>query len=600
MASKYYVSGYTPPTGVDDREKVKNIQTLLGVTADGVWGAKTQAAYESAYAKAAAKSGTTASVPQAVTGKYSGANYIAGGGAAGTAPAYNMPLPISSAKVKNAAYAVPSSDASAIRQMQQALAYYVPGLSVNGMYDAATAKAFEQYGNRALYSTRRVDQNGKPYTDYGVVQSGNAVSPWQTEEQRRNANNAHLARYSLSGEEVYPLYDAAGNKLNYGSMGHDGMGGVFDPEGYSSNPYFLMANAGVSRDQLTGAAAQASDKAIKMALEVDPFLLGNDLYVTNGGGISSGYTPGSISVNAIRAEIAGLRGIASVEQLGMGKVAAEIPKPDYYVPAGYDANTAGGSVDAYTQLYNTLAGAVGGTVGMPSANQDAFSYYYDLILSKLGGGMPNYSLPAYSAAELSSQYASYLKPRVDSAIAAREDAAETNRAELDADAAARGMGSSTFVSSLKSREMDAAASDIAGLEGDYLAVLSERVQEGMMAQLERQQELYMFQAKQQAEARNTALSLASDWYFDYMDRQQELELARLAAEKRGSSSSRRSSEYTGDVLTYGEYEEFVNLLTAEEREKLRSSNNKTWSAYREEMQFALGEDGFDMLLKNAE
>lgn len=237
---------------------------------------------------------------------------------------------------------------------------------------------------------------------------------------------------------------------------------------------------------------------------------------------------------------------------------------------------------------------------MPSANQDAFSYYYDLILSKLGGGMPNYFLPAYSAAELSSQYASYLRPRVDSAIAAREDAAETNRAELDADAAARGMGSSTFVSSLKSREMDAAASDIAGLEGDYLAVLSERVQEGMMAQLERQQELYMFQAKQQAEARNTALSLASDWYFDYMDRQQELELARLAAEKRGSSSSRRSSEYTGDVLTYGEYEEFVNLLTAEEREKLRSSNNKTWSAYREEMQFALGEDGFDMLLKNAE
>ena len=54
------------------------------------------------------------------------------------------------------------------------------------------------------------------------------------EEQRRNANNAHLARYRLSGEEVYPLYDPAGNKLSYGSMGHDGMGGVFDPEGYSS------------------------------------------------------------------------------------------------------------------------------------------------------------------------------------------------------------------------------------------------------------------------------------------------------------------------------------------------------------------------------
>ena len=197
-----------------------------------------------------------------------------------------------------------------------------------------------------------------------------------------------------------------------------------------------MANAGVSREQLRGAAAQASDKAIKMALEVDPFLLGNDLYVTNGGGVSSGYTPGSISVNAIRAEIAGLRGLASEEQLGMGKVAAEIPKPDYYVPAGYNSNPVGGSADAYTQLYNTLAGAVGGT-GMPSANQDAFSYYYDLILSKLGGGFTDISMPTYSAAELSSQYASYLRPRVDSAIAARGEAAETNRAELDADAAVK-------------------------------------------------------------------------------------------------------------------------------------------------------------------
>lgn len=45
MAS-YSLAGYTPPAGVDSRQKVKEYQTRLGVAADGIWGPKTQAAYE--------------------------------------------------------------------------------------------------------------------------------------------------------------------------------------------------------------------------------------------------------------------------------------------------------------------------------------------------------------------------------------------------------------------------------------------------------------------------------------------------------------------------------------------------------------------------
>ncbi len=45
MAS-YYLSGYTPPEGVTSRESVKEYQKRLGVTQDGIWGPKTQAAYE--------------------------------------------------------------------------------------------------------------------------------------------------------------------------------------------------------------------------------------------------------------------------------------------------------------------------------------------------------------------------------------------------------------------------------------------------------------------------------------------------------------------------------------------------------------------------
>ena len=50
MAS-YSLTGYTPPAGVDSRQKVKEYQSRLGVTVDGIWGPKTQAAYEASTAQ---------------------------------------------------------------------------------------------------------------------------------------------------------------------------------------------------------------------------------------------------------------------------------------------------------------------------------------------------------------------------------------------------------------------------------------------------------------------------------------------------------------------------------------------------------------------
>lgn len=45
MAS-YYVTGYSTPQGVSSRADVREWQNRLGVKADGIWGPKTQAAYE--------------------------------------------------------------------------------------------------------------------------------------------------------------------------------------------------------------------------------------------------------------------------------------------------------------------------------------------------------------------------------------------------------------------------------------------------------------------------------------------------------------------------------------------------------------------------
>ena len=72
-----------------------------------------------------------------------------------------------------------------------------------------------------------------------------------------------------------------------------------------------------------------------------------------------------------------------------------------------------------------------------------------------------------------------LRPYYDAAAQERQTTALKNRAELDADAYSRGMGSSTWLSDKKSRESQAAASDIAGIYSQYGAALSEGVSSQM-------------------------------------------------------------------------------------------------------------------------
>jgi|GEM_PF-5875522 len=47
----YVLSGFKTPTGIDSSEKVVDTQRKLGVEADGIWGPKTQAAYDRALAE---------------------------------------------------------------------------------------------------------------------------------------------------------------------------------------------------------------------------------------------------------------------------------------------------------------------------------------------------------------------------------------------------------------------------------------------------------------------------------------------------------------------------------------------------------------------
>ena len=108
-----------------------------------------------------------------------------------------------------------------------------------------------------------------------------------------------------------------------------------------------------------------------------------------------------------------------------------------------------------------------------ASSMSKFQEYYDTILGALN--VPSISVSVPSKAELKEDISSYLRPGVDLAISKRRAAGETAKAELDADAVSRGMGASTYVSSMKEREDDDTQSDISIMEAQYTATLAERI-----------------------------------------------------------------------------------------------------------------------------
>ncbi len=98
--------------------------------------------------------------------------------------------------------------------------------------------------------------------------------------------------------------------------------------------------------------------------------------------------------------------------------------------------------------------------------------------------------------QLSDQITAWLRPGYDQAIYNRSLSTGRANAELDADAIARGMGASSFVTDVKSRNFRDEARDIALLESDYGATLAKSVSERLEAEKARSLEVDMFNKEQ--------------------------------------------------------------------------------------------------------
>ena len=222
-----------------------------------------------------------------------------------------------------------------------------------------------------------------------------------------------------------------------------------------------------------------------------------------------------------------------------------------------------------------------------------YGSFYDQALSMFS--VPTVSVPTPSRAEIQADVAASLRPATDQAIETRRAQGESNMAELDADAASRGMGASTYVTSVKQREMASTERDVALLESNYAAALAERVASYLQYYANLSLQAQMQNAQMQYNAQNAAASLASQWTAAY----QSAHAAGSAATtgKRSAGSAKDDTAYFS--MTPSEYEDFVMRMGQEDRILLFSSDATRWKESREELYDALGSSGYASLKAKA-
>ena len=232
--------------------------------------------------------------------------------------------------------------------------------------------------------------------------------------------------------------------------------------------------------------------------------------------------------------------------------------------SGEAASSATAESSLAEQLAALLGNALSGSGGYANANANT-------------GGV-SVQAPDYDS--LVELFEAYLRPSYDRAIENRHQAAQTSMAELDADAYSRGMGASTFVSSMREREQDDMNSDIAMLETEYASALSERLYEAMAAYSKLKLEADIYNAENALLASGTGRSTGG-------------------SSGRGSGKTASAGSGTGmsGKVKFG-FDECKSLLgkfSTSERYDFFMSGDPYWKQMRSEMIEAIGRDRFEYL-----
>lgn len=282
--------------------------------------------------------------------------------------------------------------------------------------------------------------------------------------------------------------------------------------------------------------------------------------------------------------------------------------------------------------YAPRNGSEGGGSGASAPSGGSFEDYYGRLISALHSYGIDMALPTLD--ELYNQLASFLRPSVDAAIAGRQKYGETVMAELDADAYSRGMGSSSYLSSMKNREYDDIANDIAAMESNYSSTLAEYLYnasnelasiQAQFAAMNRQHELEMQRQLQQQAYENERLRrqqefeaeqerLRRAYEMERLRQQQEFDRTMHAQSSDGGRSSAsisgsggstggsnggsgEASGYAGEgsETHYHNYTIYLDSLSSSDRNNVFNSNSAYWSAIREELRSHLSASQYERL-----
>ena len=181
----------------------------------------------------------------------------------------------------------------------------------------------------------------------------------------------------------------------------------------------------------------------------------------------------------------------------------------------------------------------------------------DIIKGYLGSLYSAYqsqplSYAAQSSDDLMEGIAGWLRPTVDQAIRDRKTLTGQYHAELDADAIARGMGASSYVTDVKSRQNDSEAGDITRLEGEYAAALSKHLSQALENQRDRELEVQMLNVQNDQAAYLKAYEAALDMFKAY---------------KGGSGVVNTKLSYQGES-SRADWDQYLSTLSPEGRKAL--------------------------------
>ena len=241
----------------------------------------------------------------------------------------------------------------------------------------------------------------------------------------------------------------------------------------------------------------------------------------------------------------------------------------------------------------------GGASGGVAAPAYAFEDFYSA--TRAAYEPVQVEIEDFDREEKAAQLSGWLRPTYDQAIADRERRTDTARAELDADALSRNMGTSAYVTDVKGRMLDSEARDVATLEAQFGAEVQKYLLEMEQSHSERKTETDIFNAGEWNDAMQKAYDSAMTMYNNYLSSLggsgggggRKKAAAQLAGFDRAKwlENDRWAWDRIGDVDKETIYAYLGTVCTPEERDQIYYGNAPLYATIRNEMLKALGTKG---------